>query len=305
MATKVQYLDLTGLTKYDELIKQYIGEGDAKSYKVVRLSGQKLQFFKSENPGAEAVPDTEITLTQQDVSNFIQKVTGATAGNFASLNADGTIADSGSKPSDFAQDSKVDDLDDLTTTAKTSVVAAINEVKEAADDAATDSVVTIEQGTASSGAAKTYIVKQGDAQIGTIDIPKDMVVSSGTVEKKETSGEWGEAGTYIVLTIANATNDTLYIPATSLVDIYTAQQSAAQVQLTITNNVISATIVDGSVDAAALADNAVTTAKIAAQNVTLEKLSTAVQTSLGKADTALQPDEVAAISTSDIEALFA
>lgn len=305
MATKDQFLDLHGLSKYDELLKQYISDEDAKSYKLVRLSGQKLQFFKSENPGAEAVPDTEITLTQQDVSNFIQKVTGATAGDIATLNADGTIADSGKKPADFALDSKVGSLEDLDTTAKDNVVAAVNEVKGAADNAKTVSAVTIEQGAASSGAAKTYVVKQGGTEIGKIDIPKDMVVSSGTVEKKETSGEWGEAGTYIVLTIANATNDTLYIPATSLVDIYTAQQSAAQVQLTITGNEISAVIVDGSVDTAALADNAVTTAKIAAKNVTLAKLSDEVQTSLGKADTALQPDDVEAISDSDIEALFA
>ncbi|MBR1559813.1 MAG: hypothetical protein IJ646_06200, partial [Clostridia bacterium] len=115
-----------------------------------------------------------------------------------------------------------------------------------------------------------------------------------------------EAGTYIVLTIANATNDKLYIKATDLVDVYRAQASAAQVQLTINpaNNEISAAIVAGSIGTTELADGAVTTAKIVDGNVTLAKLATDVQTSLGKADTALQSDDFASITTAEIEGLF-
>ena len=52
----------------------------------------------------------------------------------------------------------------------------------------------------------------------TINIPKDMVVSGGEVV---TNPEGQEPGTYIKLTLANATNDTLYIPAAKLVDTYT------------------------------------------------------------------------------------
>lgn len=51
----------------------------------------------------------------------------------------------------------------------------------------------------------------------TINIPKDMVVSGGEVV---TNPEGQEEGTYIKLTLANATNDVLYIPASKLVDTY-------------------------------------------------------------------------------------
>jgi hypothetical protein len=52
-----------------------------------------------------------------------------------------------------------------------------------------------------------------------INIPKDMVVSAGEIV---TDPEGQEPGTYIKLTLANATNDTLYIPVSKLIDVYTA-----------------------------------------------------------------------------------
>ena len=48
--------------------------------------------------------------------------------------------------------------------------------------------------TAESGYAASYAIKKDGVQVGaTINIPKDMVVSSGTVETKSTSGDWGAA----------------------------------------------------------------------------------------------------------------
>ena len=88
-----------------------------------------------------------------------------------------------------------------------------------------------------------------------------------------------DAGKYIKLEIANSTTDTLYIKATDLVDIYTAQQNATQVQLAIdSSNVISATIVAGSVGTTELADSAVTTGKIADDAVTAAKVSISAHT---------------------------
>ena len=70
---------------------------------------------------------------------------------------------------------------------------------------------------------------------------------------------------YIELVIANASQDKLYIPANSLVDVYTAQQNASQIQLSIdpTTLIISATIVAGSVGTTELANGAVTAIKLA------------------------------------------
>ena len=119
--------------------------------------------------------------------------------------------------------------------------------------------------------------------MGTINIPKELVVSGGEVVTNPTGKP---AGTYIKLTLQNVL-DPLYIDVAKLVDVYTAQQNATQIQLSIdSNRVISATIKSGSVTATELASNAVTTVKIADSNVTKAKLSSEVQTSLGKADAA-------------------
>ena len=182
-------------------------------------------------------------------------------------------------------------LTDLTTDAKTNLVAAINELDAALDAEKTNSKVTLEEGT-SADYAKVYTVKQGKTTVGTINIPKDMVVKSGSVV---VNPEGQTAGTYIELVLANATSDKIYVNVGTLVDIYTVKADATQVQLAIDSSTreISATIVAGSITATELAANAVTTAKIANGNVTLEKLATNVQTSLGKADSALQASDIA------------
>lgn len=67
---------------------------------------------------------------------------------------------------------------------------------------------------------KEYI----DDEIGKLDIStKDMVVSGGQVREltdDEVIQDTRPQGLYIVLTIANSTNDKLYIPVNQLVDNY-------------------------------------------------------------------------------------
>lgn len=193
-------------------------------------------------------------------------------------------------------ETKIGDLDTLETTAKSDLVAAINEVRAAISAGGTEAQITIDTSTTTEGYAKSYTIKQGESTVGVIDIPKDMVVSSGTVE---TNPDGQAEGTYLVLTLANADSDKVYINVGTLVDIYVAQESATQVQLTINSSTreISATIVAGSISATELADSAVTTAKIADGNVTLAKLATSVQTSLGLADSALQSSDIVTGST--------
>lgn len=183
-------------------------------------------------------------------------------------------------------DTKVGSLENLSTTDKDNIVDAINEVLAAVGTGGTASVVTLSE-SSSEDYAKVYTLKQGTTTVGTINIPKDMVVSSGTVEVNP-AGQ--PAGTYIVLTLANATNDKLYINVGNLVDIYKAKAEAAQVQVAIDSETreISASIVAGSIGTTELTDLAVTTAKIAEGNVTKSKLSAEVQTSLGLADNAVQ-----------------
>ena len=178
----------------------------------------------------------------------------------------------------------IGNLEDLDTTAKGDLVNALNEVRNAVSAGGVAAAITIETETTTSGMLKSYTIKQGENTVGTIDIPKDMVVISGEVV---TNPEGKAEGTYIKLVLANVA-EPLYINVGTLVDIYKAKASAAQVQVAIDSATreISATIVAGSIGTTELADDAVTTAKIADGNITKAKLSTAVQGSLDKADTA-------------------
>lgn len=175
-------------------------------------------------------------------------------------------------------------LGNLATSNKTDLVSAINEVNSKTGAVAHAGTVTLEESEA--GYLKSYTIKQGSTTVGTIDIPSDMVVKSGTV----VTNPPGKVGTYIELTLANTDQDKIYIDVETLVDDYKAQASAAQVQLTINSatRVISAAIVAGGVGTTELATDAVTTVKIKNANVTKAKLETSVQTSLNKADSAVQ-----------------
>ena len=139
--------------------------------------------------------------------------------------------------------------------------------------AATDYSVTITSSTPE-GVAKRYTITQLGSTVGIIDIPKDLVVSSGSV----VAGTWaGNSFTEsasgkdqaIKLVIANQTTP-IYINVAKLVDIYTAKKNATQVQLAIDSatNEISASIVAGSITSTELDS---------ATNNLLAKAGTAVQ----------------------------
>lgn len=214
------------------------------------------------------------------------------------------------RPSDLtAITGLIGDLTALETTDKTSIVKAINELFETIKSAGK---VTIDTTNTTDGYAKSYTVKQGvdedgnDKVIGIIDIPKDMVVTSGDVQtftdEEALPDGVTKIGTYIVLTIANATSDKLYINVENLITSYKVKLNATQIQLAIdpVTREISATIVNGSVGSDALADDAVITSKIKDGNVTKEKLEQDVQDILEKAKNAVSDVKVnGAVLTKD------
>ena len=143
---------------------------------------------------------------------------------------------------------------------------------------------TIKQKTLSAEEAKTspyaaiYQLMKGDTQAGVdINIPKDMVVQSGTVETFY-EGALPEGvdkpGTYIVLILANTGSKPLYIPVSSLVDVYTGTPTEDAKTATVLVNVDPTTHV--------------ITASIRASSVTKAMLDSTVQASLKKADDAVQ-----------------
>ena len=207
------------------------------------------------------------------------------------IGEDGTVVDSGIPCSSVVKrneletvETKLGDISKLNTTAKTDIVGAINEVLTAVGTGGTASVVSITTDVTSEGALKSYTIKQGTTTIGTIDIPKDLVVTSGSVV---TDPEGETAGTYIKLVIANQ-EAPLYINVGNLVDIYIAKKNATQIQIAINASTreISATIVAGSVGTTELSDDAVTTVKIADANVTLAKLAADVTAAFDAAGSA-------------------
>lgn len=103
-----------------------------------------------------------------------------------------------------------------------------------------------------------------------INIPKDLVVQGGSVVNKDSAGDWGPAGTYIELVLANANGDRLYVKVDDLIEYVTSgSQVGDMIVVSIdSNHQVTATITDGT--------------------ITKIKLASDVQTSLGKADSAVQ-----------------
>jgi len=122
------------------------------------------------------------------------------------------------------------------------------------------SAITMEEAAIpTEGYLKTYVVKQNETEIGKIDLPKELVTTGGevVVVDDENPVEGVANGTYLKLTIANQ-EAPVYINVADLVDVYTAQKDATQIQLAISDtNEISATVVANSITKTELAEEVV------------------------------------------------
>ena len=164
---------------------------------------------------------------------------------------------------------------------------AINGLNTKIQSVAEDAEITITPST-DTNYAQVYTVSQGGTEIGKINIPKDKVVESGEIVKNPTGQP---AGTYIKLVLQNVTTP-LYINVGDLIDVYTPQANATQVQVAISDtNVISATIKGSSITSTELATDSVTSAKIKDSNVTKSKLAQDVLDLFTAGDNAYQKPE--------------
>jgi hypothetical protein len=125
---------------------------------------------------------------------------------------------------------------------------------------------TIEKAADSGDYASVYqLMKDGVATGAAINIPKDMVVQSGSVVTLDADGAAAvgltKAGTYIKLVLANATSDTLYIDVSGLIEYVTSGSAEGDmVFITIdeATHKVTATITDGTITKAKLAAALVT-----------------------------------------------
>lgn len=249
-----------------------------KVFKTQQDTAFDAKLDEKENVGTAAkLVGTLASLTTTAKGNAVAAInevkTKADNANTAAANAKSAAdkaqaaAEAAQKTADNISSAGIGDKTTLKTTEKTTIVGAINEVVETVATNKTAAAVTVDFDDSS----RVYKISQGGTLLGTMNIGKDLVVSSGEV--KEVTGK----GTCIVLTLTSG--DVIEIPAASLIDIYTAQASATEVQVAIdaTKKVISASLVNGG--------------------IAKTKLATAVQTSLGKADSALQAANIASGKT--------
>lgn len=213
----------------------------------------------------KAVSDVETLNGTEATTGSVKQIAKSYADGKDAAIAEAKAAGDNAKTAVDTLDTKVGDIPEGAKA--TSVVGYVDEKAKAIKDAEVDYTVTVTPSDIT-GVAKRYTIAQASTGLNVnIDIPKDMVVSSGTVE---TNPDGEPAGTYLVLTLANATNDKVYIDVGSLIEYVTAGDSP-----------------DGMVVVDVSADHKVT-ATISDKSITKAKLAEAVQSSLDKADSALQ-----------------
>lgn len=197
----------------------------------------------------EALDVTEFAIAEKDTNNIIT-IHGI-------KEDDGKIAVGNTAANDvtFAKVAATGAATDLTVAAiegvtGTNAQAALESLKSLIDDAEDAGAVSLNVAeTATTGYLKTYVLSQGTGEgkteIGRIDIPKDYLVKSGSVVKNP---EGQPEGTYIELVLnvkdGAADESKIYINVAGLVDIYKGAENASEVQITVTDYVISAAVVD-------------------------------------------------------------
>jgi hypothetical protein len=210
--------------------------------------------------GNSVVVDGVVTLgdyaTKTEVNNGLAEKVDSSDYEAKMLQVDASIAEKADASNVYTKDEvdssfvKSEDYiafsqDEKDKLASINAGAEVNYIKSVGDNLAVDDkgklTVTIPEvevpeynivklDTAEDGYASSYQLQKDGVGVGaSINIPKDMVVSSGEV-RELADGEITDErpqGVYVVLTLSNTTNDKLYIPANKLVDDYTGSAYVA------------------------------------------------------------------------------
>ena len=214
-------------------------------------------YAKTADVNTELDKKADKTQVATDIANAIAPLATTEALNGVKATAEAAVTDAklATALEPYAKTADVS----ATYETKSDASSKLAEAKKYTDDAIaaipaqTDYTVTITETTdgLANDIAKKYTFTQNGAEIGTINLAKELVVTSGSV-KEVAVADAPYAGAkvgdkYIELVIAN--QDTpIYVPAKDLVDVYTAKNGAAEVQVAISNtNEISATLVNGGI----------------------------------------------------------
>lgn len=285
-ALEVDFSDMASAARLTQEIKDREAGDSALDNRVKTLEsathvdslGGQTGDITVDGVGQEGAYKVKLAMTGQELGATIEGLGTAAAQNVDAFDAAGAAADVKSKVVNTV--SVGDGLEKSGDATSPKIDVVIDPVEEnALSKSAAGLKVTIPAAAeysivkdeSSSDYAAVYHLTKDGANVGdSINIPKDMVVKSGAVV---TNPEGQTAGTYIVLTLANATEDKIYIPVDSLIE-YVTSGSAADDMVVVNvsgDHKVTATITDGK--------------------VTKAKLDVNVQASLGLADTAVQDGE--------------
>lgn len=283
--TELENYAKTGATAYVGQVLTLVAGGKCEAYMISNEAGTLVKLAQTTASGDLA---SDVANLQTQVEGLVEKVGSAAAeGTEASglykLIADVeavakarlesvkagdnsiTIAGSATEPSVAVKVSKASG--NALSLADDGLKVEIPEVK-------IPKYSLVKDTTAADGDIATYhLTKDGVNEGVAINIPKDLVVSSGSVETF-TSGALPdgvtEAGTYIKLTLANSTKP-LYINVSTLIEYVTGgsgENDAIQINVSSDTHKVTANVKNGS--------------------LTKQMLATDVVASLDKADTAVQ-----------------
>ena len=255
---------------YDAKGAAATAESNAKGYTdgqisaVTELIEKNAEDIKANGEAIEGVKSTYATKVEAQAMADA-KVASVTAGDTSV-----TIGGTATAPTVAAK---------ISQDADNAIELAADGLKVVIPAAAEYTVVKDE--TAAEGYSATYHLTKDGVNVGAaINIPKDMVVQSGSVV---VNPEGQPEGTYLKLVLANADNSEIFIPVGSLIEYVTSgSQTGDMVVIAIDeDHKVTATITDGTITAA--------------------KLTTEVQTALNKAHTHAHPDVIDSITATDVE----
>lgn len=242
-------------------LAQTTASGDL-AHDVATLQGQVTDLISK--VGAEAGTDTEATGLYKEIADVLTVANGK-VGSVKATDTSVVIGGTPTAPTVGVQLSKGED---------NALTLEDDGLKVLVPDVTHPEYSVVADKNPGSFSAVYHLTKDGANVGAAINIPKDMVVSSGSVETYNTGNlptGVTVAGTYIVLTLANATSDKLYIKVDDLIEYVTGgsgENDAIQINVTSDTHKVSASVKNGS--------------------LTLVMLSSAVQASLKKADSAVQ-----------------
>lgn len=283
--TELETYAKSGATAYVGQVLTLIAGGKAEAYMISNEAGTLVKLAQTTASGDLA---TDVSNLQTKVDDLTKKVGAAKEGEtpasglYALIDEVKTLAE-GKVASVTAGDNSITVAGDATApTVAVKVSAAEGNALSLADDGLKVEIpevkvpvysLTKDEAAAEGDIATYHLTKDGKNEGVAINVPKDLVVKSGSVvELKEGALPEGVtvAGTYIELVLANSTKP-IYINVGSLIEYVTGGSGENDaIQINVSN------------------DTHKVTASVKAGSLTKTMLDSSVQGSLDKADSAVQ-----------------